>query len=306
MKFPVKSACLAACMIPAICVIPAACMIPAALHAQQPDAPVEIDLVRDVVYGKGGELDLHLDLACPKDLSESAPCIVVIHGGAWRQGDKAMHTREIRRFASQGYVSASIQYRFCPEYRFPAQVEDVKCAVRYLRAHADKYKLDPDRIGAVGFSAGAHLSMMLGTMDAGDGFEGDGGWPDHSSKVQAVVAFFGPTQLGADDIPIPSIPLVADFIGGSKDEMADIYRAASPLSYVSTGDAPMLLLQGTEDVLVPYTQAVKMVTAMTEKDVPGRVEFLIDAGHGWGGVELERSIDQTSDFFARYLRLGKN
>lgn len=262
----------------------------------------EIEITRDIVYGRAGDIDLHLDLARPAELAEPAPCIVVIHGGAWRGGNKSMHINEIRRFAEQGYVSATVQYRLCPQHRFPAQVEDVKCAVRYLRGHADEYSIDPDRIGAVGFSAGAHLSMMLGTMDPDDGLEGDGGWADQSSKVQAVVSFFGPTDLPGEDIPPRSIPLVTEFIGGPKSEMLDAYNRASPITYVSQGDAPMLLLQGTEDPLVPHSQAIKMVEAMTQADVPGRVEFLIDAGHGWGGEELNRSIQVTNEFFDRYLR----
>lgn len=260
-----------------------------------------VEVIEDIVYGKGGTTELHLDIARPADREKPAPCIVVIHGGAWRQGDKRAHLNEIRRFADQGYVSATVQYRFCPQNRFPAQVEDVKCAVRFLRAHCDKYGIDSQRIGAIGFSAGAHLSMMLGTMDAQDGLEGEGGWQDQSSKVQAVVSFFGPTALAANDIPLRSIPLVTDFIGGPKATMREAYDAASPITYVTKGDAPMLLFQGTEDVLVPYTQAVKMVTAMTEADIPGRVEFLIDAGHGWGGEDMQDTIDATTRFFDRYL-----
>lgn len=279
------------------------CALVACLTAGETQAQDEIDVLSDVVYGKGGEVDLHLDLARPKNLTAPAPCIVVIHGGAWRQGDKSMHASEIRSFAKQGFVSASIQYRFCPQYRFPAQIEDVKCAVRYLRAHADKYGIDPDRIGAVGFSAGGHLSMMLGAMDPDDGLEGEGGWADQPSKVQAVVSFFGPTELAADDLPAPSIPLVNALIGGPKEEHLQAFRDASPLTYISPGDAPMLLFQGTEDVLVPYSQAIKMVTAMTEADVRGRVEFLIDAGHGWGGADRELTLEATNRFFQRYLRL---
>lgn len=260
------------------------------------------EIQTDVVYGTGGDVELHMDIAVPENVEKAVPCIVVIHGGAWRQGNKKSHLNEIKRFAEQGFVSATIQYRFCPEHRFPAQVEDVKCAVRYLREHADKYSIDPKRIGAIGFSAGAHLSMMLGTMDKADGLEGQGGWPDQSSKVQAVVAFFGPTQMMADDIPLISVPLLSDFLGGSKQEKPEVYRQASPITYVNKGDAAMLLLQGTEDPLVPYTQAIEMVKAMTMKDVPGRVEFLIDAGHGWGGAERERSFKISNEFFQQYLR----
>lgn len=266
----------------------------------------EIEVTQDIVFGQGDGTDLHLDLARPAGLTEPSPCIVVIHGGAWRHGDKSLHLNEIRRFAEEGYVSVTIQYRLCPKHRFPAQVEDVKCAVRFLRAHASDYRIDPDRIGAVGFSAGAHLSMMLGCMDKKDGFEGEGGWAEHSSKVQAVVSFFGPTDLPGDDIPANSIPLVNEFIGGPKSENLKAFQDASPITYVDSGDAPMLLLQGTEDPLVPHSQAIKMVTAMTKANVPGRIELLIDAGHGWGGEELNRSIDVTHQFFRRYLRGDTN
>jgi acetyl esterase/lipase len=278
------------------CGIGISILLTCAASGQDDSQQVNIQLQRDVVYGKGG------DIAIPSPVTAPVPCIVVIHGGAWRQGDKKMHEAEIRRFAAQGYVSASLQYRLCPTHQFPAQVEDVKCAVRYLRAHAGQYGIDPARIGAVGFSAGAHLAMMLGTMDSADGLEGNGGWQDQSSKVQAVVAFFGPTEMGADDIPAISIPLLTDFLGGSRADKPDAYKLSSPITYVSKGDAPMLLLQGTEDPLVPYSQAVKMVTAMTKADVPGRVEFMIDAGHGWGGAQLERTIKVTNEFFKEHLR----
>lgn len=271
-----------------------------------PIAVPEIVTQNDVVYGTGGGQDLHLDLAMPKpepgQLGGGAPCIVAIHGGAWRQGDKKQLRVLIAEMAKLGYVGATVQYRFCPEHKFPAQVEDVKCAVRFLRAHADQYGIDPERIGAIGFSAGAHLSMMLGTMDADDGMEGEGGWPDQSSKVQAVVSYFGPTQFGTPDTPSRSSPLVTDFLGGTMAEKPDAYKNASPLTYVTSGDAPMLLFQGTEDVLVPYSQAIAMVTAMTDADVPGRVEFLIDAGHGWGGAMLQRTNQQSIEFFDQILR----
>ncbi|MEM8669513.1 MAG: alpha/beta hydrolase [Planctomycetota bacterium] len=266
----------------------------------------DVALTRDIVFGRGGDVELRLDLARPVEASEPAPCVVVIHGGAWRSGNKSLHINEIRRFAEQGYVSATIQYRLCPKHCFPAQIEDVKCAVRFLRANAKKYGIDPKRIGAIGFSAGAHLSMMLGTMDPQDGFEGDGGWADQSSKVQAVVSFFGPTELAGEDLPERSVSLVNAFIGGTKADMMQAFKDASPITYVDSGDAPMLLLQGTEDPLVPHTQAIKMVDLMTEANVPGRVELIIDVSHGWGGQELQRTIEVSNQFFRRYLRGDEN
>lgn len=267
-----------------------------------PAAPEGVVLERDIVYGTGGDDKLHLDLARPEKSDGPAPCIVVIHGGAWRAGDKKAHTDLILKFAQAGYVSASVQYRFCPKHPFPAQIEDVKCAVRYLRAHAEQHRIDAKRFGAIGFSAGAHLSMLLGVMGASDGHEGAGGWADQPSQVQAVVAFFGPTDLSADDLPIISQGLLKDFLGGTLDEKKDLYRAASPVTYVTAGDAPLLIFQGTRDPLVPHTQAFRMTDAMTKANVPGRVELLLNAAHGWGGAELTHTVDESFKFFEQRLK----
>jgi acetyl esterase/lipase len=273
-----------------------------ALEKAKPQAPEGVVYVPDVEYGKGGDQPLTLHLAMPEKLDKPAPCIVVIHGGAWRAGDKSQHVAQIFEFAKKGYVSVSIGYRFCPKHTFPAQVEDAKCAVRFLRANAEKYHIDPPRFGAIGFSAGAHLSMMLGVMGKEDGLEGSGGSPDQSSKVQAVVAFFGPTDFNAEDIPAVSVGLVNDFVGVTKENDKGERKKASPITYVTKDDAPLLIFQGTKDPLVPHTQAYKMTDAMTAAGVPGRVELLLGAGHGWGGKEIQRSLAQTLDFFGEKLK----
>lgn len=256
----------------------------------------------DVEYGKGGDQPLALHLAMPEKIDKPVPCIVVIHGGAWRAGDKSQHISQIFEFAKKGYVSVSVGYRFCPKHTFPAQVEDAKCAVRFLRANAEKYHIDPQRFGAIGFSAGAHLSMMLGVMGKEDGLEGSGGNPDQSSKVQAVVAFFGPTDFNAEDIPSVSVGLLNDFVGVTKENDKGERKKASPITYVTKDDAPLLIFQGTKDPLVPHTQAYKMADAMTAAGVPGRVELLLGAGHGWGGKEVQRSLAQTMEFFGEQLK----
>jgi len=267
--------------------------------------PESVTFEKDIVYGKGGDDELKLDLSRPKNGDKPAPCIVVIHGGAWRAGNKAGHDNLTWMFAERGYVSATIGYRFCPKHPFPAQVEDAKCAVRYLRAHADKYGIDPQRVGAIGFSAGAHLSLMLGVMGKDDGFEGTGGWADQPSQVSAVVSYFGPTDLAADDIPDLSKPLVKDFIGGTPQEKPEPTRQASPITYVSKGDAPILFFQGTKDPLVPHTQAYRMIESLTAAGVPARAEILVGAGHGWGGNDLQRTITHTLDFFNEQLKPTK-
>jgi acetyl esterase/lipase len=267
------------------------------------DPPANVLFEKDVVYGRSAGTDLKLNLSRPKDPPPNKlPCVLVIHGGGWAGGDRSNHDDITWKFAQAGYACATVGYRLAPAHPFPAQINDVKCAARFLRANADKYGVDPTRFGAVGFSAGAHLSMMLGVMDKDDGLEGDGGSPDQPSKVQAVVAFFGPTDLAATDVPQSVHGLLKNFLGGTPAEKPREYRLASPITYVSPGDAPMLLFQGTRDPLVPHTQAYAMIEAMTRYNIPGRVELLVGASHGWGDPDLKRTVDETFAFFDQHLK----
>ncbi len=265
-------------------------------------APAGLTWEQDVVFGKGGETELHLDIARPTATGKSLPCIVVIHGGGWRGGNFKQHVPQIFDFAKAGYVSASVQYRLVPAGRWPAQIEDVKCAVRYLRANADKYGIDKQRFGAIGFSAGAHLSMLLGSMDEKDGLEGNGGSPGESSKVQAVVSYFGPTDLAAKDFPANVNGMIYDFMGGLPDEKPENFKAASPVNYIDKTDSPMLMFMGTKDRLVPYNQAYLLADSLTTAGVGGRVELIIGADHGWGGPELTRTVVSTLAFFNDQLK----
>jgi acetyl esterase/lipase len=257
---------------------------------------------QDIVYTKAGSEDLKLDLARPATGDGPFPAVVVIHGGAWRQGNKADMRPILPQFAQRGYVAISPQYRFCPKDAFPAQIYDVKAAVRWLKLNAKKYKVDPDRLGAIGFSAGGHLALMLGLTGPADGLEGDvsAGAPD--SRVKAVVNYFGPTDLAASDIPDICKPWVKDFLGGTPKEKPEMAAKASPLTFVSKDDAPVLTFHGTKDPLVPFNQAVKLADTMSAAGIPGRVELMVGAQHGWGGREMEHSIGETFGFFDRYLK----
>jgi acetyl esterase/lipase len=271
---------------------------PAPPNAAKPGVAVE----QDIVYAKAGSVELKLDVARPAEGTSLSPVVMVIHGGAWRSGNKSDVRPISSEFARRGYVAVAPQYRFCPQDPFPAQVHDVKAAVRWVKSNAKKYRIDPERVGAIGFSAGGHLALMLGLTGPTDGLEGDvaAGAPD--SRVKAVVNYFGPTDLAAKDIPAVSQPLVKDFLGGSPHDKPDLAAKASPLTFVSKDDAPVLTFQGTKDPLVPFSQAIKLAEAMNAAGVPGRVELLVGAQHGWAGPELERTADETFRFLDRYLK----
>lgn len=262
-----------------------------------------VELKTDVEYGKVGDEALLLDLVTPPKSDTPRPGLIFIHGGGWAGGRKEDFTAFAKDFATAGYVAVSVNYRLAPKHPCPAQIEDCKCAVRWMRAHADELGLDPERIGAIGGSAGGHLALMLGVMDEGDGLEGEGGWPDQSSKVQAVVNYVGPTDLMGTLPPI-SRGILKNFLGGTREEKRELAIQASPVTYVSAGDAPCLSFMGTKDPLVPHEQGVLLANKLTEAGVPGRVEFILGAGHGFEPEEMRRTIEAAKEFLAEELELG--
>lgn len=274
--------------------------------AEESSIPPGVQVRNDIVYGKGGGEDLLLDIAMPVNAEQPLPCIVVLHGGGWFAGDKSSEREYALFLARNGAGAAMVNYRLAPDFRYPAAVEDVKCAVRFLRAHAKEYNIDPERIGATGISAGAHLAMMLGVTGGMPEFEGAGGWPEESSRVSAVVALYGPADLARKGTPPNTARMVRDFIGGTPEEKPDAYKAASPLTHVDKDDAPLLILHGSTDNVVPLDQALAMVRAMTKAGAKGRVSILIGGGHGWGGENLEQARTEALDFFRRYLALDNN
>jgi len=259
-------------------------------------------LQRDIVYGKAGDVALKLDLAIPSVGEGPFPLVVCIHGGAWRMGNKRAFHGRMPDLVRNGYVAASVAYRFCPKYRFPAQVEDVKCAVRFLRANAAKYKIDPTRVAAMGSSAGGHLSLMLGLMDPMDGLDESGGSPGQSSKVQAVVNYYGPSDFTKVDMwSHVQIKLVSDFLG-TKDANAPIVRRSSPITYINKGDPPVLTFQGTKDPLVPLAGSKRLHAALKAAGVREHLEIFEGAGHGFRGAQQQRAQEMTMVFLAKELK----
>jgi acetyl esterase/lipase len=255
---------------------------------------------RDIIYGKGGDVDLMLDLARPAKAEGRLPILIFIHGGGWgwySGSSRNQYIRDIKEAALRGYIAVTIGHRLTSErengkvkYNFPAQVHDVKCAVRWLRANARKYKIDPDRIGVVGWSSGGHLALMLGLTDQSDGLEGKCGDMKYSSRVQAVVSLAGVTDLKSQYVDTyNSRSYVKDFLGGIPEEMPERYAASSPIIYASKDDPPVLTIQGDDDPYVPLSQAELLDKKMNEAEASHTLIVVEDAGHD-GLVYFFRTI----------------
>jgi len=266
--------------------------------------PADVEVIRGIEYGKGGRQSLKLDLYRPKNLSKPVPVLMFIHGGAWRGGKRGDYRIYGIDFAKRGYVVASVTYRLVPKAHFPAPVQDVKCAVRWLRANAKKYKIDPEKIAAIGGSAGGHLSMMVGYSSDVPALEGTGGNPDVSSRVQAVVDLYGPTDLTTGFARNNRI--VVDFFGGQTFNKArKKYRLASPITHVTKDDPPTLILHGTIDRVVPIAQSDMLAAKLKEKGVP----YIYDRLPGWPhAMDVAQPVNDRCQwlmqrFLKRYLPL---
>lgn len=276
-------------------------------------AGVPYTLKTDVTFATIGSEKLQLDLAIPAGAGPH-PCVVCFHGGAWKVGSRKHLSQPTRMidlgmpgkslldvFASQGYVTVSVSYRLAPASKFPAQIRDAKTAVRFLRANAKQYHLDPDRIAALGFSAGGHLAALLGTADNVTEFEGEL-YPEQSSRVQCVVDFFGPTDLTLyGETPGIEKSFIAPFLGGLSNEKLELYKRASPLEHVSKDDPPFLILHGTADILVPIIHSERLHERLTAAGVKSELVPLKGAGHGWAGDVSRRTIDLSLKFLSEHL-----
>lgn len=288
--------------------IAAAFWMPTGCEAQETAVSEKIVYQQDVPYTvvkqDGKDLELKLDLARPKEGAGPFPAVVCIHGGGWRAGDKSAYRRAIQTFAENGYVAVSVQYRFTPKSAFPAQLDDVKNAVRYLRTHAKQLKLDLQRIGATGGSAGGHLSLMLGATDAKDDLEPDGD-KTISTRVQAVASVAGPTDLTqVNAFPEVVVGMLNDLAGVEEDQRAAALKRASPITYLTADDPPMLLVHGTKDNLVPYDQATEWIAACKKAKVPAELITIEGGGHGGGGdpAAWRTANERILAFFDEHLK----
>lgn len=237
------------------------------------------------------------------------PAVLWIHGGGWERGDKNGNSGALL-LAEQGFVTASLFYRLSGDSPFPADIEDCKCAIRYLRANASKYGIDPDRIGVAGASGGGHLAELVATADRSAGLEGDGGWPNVSSKVQAASAYYGVSDFTVGEMQFQhhTGKVVVKLFRGTEKDKPELYRQASPIFYVSKDDPPLLLAHGEEDDLVPVNQSVRMAEAYRRAGLPFELIVVQHAGHDFeqvGAAPVSPSVEvihqRTIEFFRRYL-----
>ncbi|MBI3945930.1 MAG: alpha/beta hydrolase [Armatimonadetes bacterium] len=246
------------------------------------DLPEGLDVRDNAVFGQGGGRDLKLTLFSPKGARARPlmPGMVYFHGGGWRGGNREGLYRWAARSAALGIVCASAEYRLSGEAFYPAAVEDAKCAVRWMRAHAKELKVDPERIGCGGGSAGGHLAAMLATTAHLKALEGKGGHEGISSRV-CLAVLLNPAldMLGFGGRGGHSAAVA--FLGVPPEERPDLYREASPVTHVSKESAPCLIFHGTADPIVPYAQAVRFKETMERAGAPVELVGAEGEGHGY-------------------------
>lgn len=271
--------------------------------------PPGVRQISDIVYATVGSTQLHMDIGLPEKMPDTPlPVVVWIHGGGWKTGTYKWNRSAW--FVKHGYASVSVQYRFIDQARFPAQIHDCKAAIRFLRANAGKYGIDPNRIGVWGGSAGGHLAALLGTSGGIKELEGESGNAGQSSRVQAVCEWYGPNDLamGIRD-PEPGRkkpPLLVQFLGATLEEKPELYKLASPITHISKDGPPFLIVHGDADELVPFTQAQVFYDALKKAGVDATLIKVKGGNHGLTAKGMQPSEEEIEkrmvEFFDRKLK----
>lgn len=274
---------------------------------EPPGVGANARVTKDRVYGEAGGVHLLLDVYQPKAgaFKGKRPGVLLVHGGGWMGGDKKFYEPLARALTEKGYDAFSVNYRLAPKFHYPAQLDDVQRATRWVKVHANEYSLDPERLGALGDSAGAHLISFLASRDTRD--NSDTALANVTSRVACVVDFYGPEDftLAPTEANVNSIglQLLAAFFGKKPQEAPDLYKDGSPITFVNEKSAPFLIVHGTADALVPPEQSQRLFDALQSAKVEARLVLLYKQVHGF----LRPSEPQiygamAEEFFARHLK----
>lgn len=266
-----------------------------------------LDAKLDVTYAKYGDRTLEMDIYRPREAWSTLPAIVCIHGGGWAKGNRTNHRNVAQALAERGFVTATISYRLSGEAPFPAAIQDCKAAVRFLRANAKTYGIDTDRIGAIGHSAGGHLTALLATSGGVQSLEGDGGYSDFSSIIQAAIPMGAQTDfLSERTREISAVEgrgqIWRQFLSGSLEDAPDVYRLASPLVHLDKNDPPCWFITGENDDA--STQADKFRNQMSRLTIPINLTVLKDAPHSFLTKQLwfDQMINLADAHFKKTLK----
>jgi len=270
--------------------------------------PPDARRFRKLEFTRTPQGPLFLDLYLLASALGRLPLMVWIHGGGWHTSPTARDDYLPGRMVGRGYALASIDYRDSKTARFPAQVQDCKAAVRWLRAHAEQYGIDPERVGVWGISAGGHLAAFLGLSGGEKEFEGDGGNAEFSSRVRAACDFCGPTDLFQLEAPETTNALAAlrqmaeDFVGGKLEDRRDVVAKVNPATHVDPGDPPLLILHGDADPLIALKQSELLYQALKDAGVEVTLGVAKGGSHLFVGPEIDRTVDA---FFDRHLKVRR-
>ena len=274
-----------------------------ASHAAELPIPDTVTFERGIEYTNPDDQHLQLNLARPKTGTGPFPAVICIHGGGFRAGSREGYNKLCLTLAQNGYVAATISYRLAPKFQFPAAVHDTKAAVRWLRANAAKYNVDPARIGVTGGSAGGHLVQFLGVTEGVKQFEGTGGNPEQSSAVTCVVNYYGPSDfLQSYGKSVDAHEVLPLWFGGNLETQRHKHILGSPLNWVTPAAAPTLIIHGTEDKYVAHEQGVWMADRLKASGVEVELLTLQGAGHGFKGDDVTKAEQAMLAFFAKHLK----
>lgn len=272
----------------------------------QETVPTGVVFEKNIEYSNPDDQHLQLNMARPKEGAGPFPAVICIHGGGFRAGTRDGFNGLCLQLAERGYVAVTVSYRLAPKYQFPAAVHDVKAAVRWMRANAEKYQIDPDRIGTTGGSAGGHLAQFLGVTSGVKKFEGDGGNAEYSSSVKCVVNFYGPSDFTKSyDASVDAKDVLPLFLGGNLEQEHRRHIESSPLYWVTPDAAPTLFVHGTKDAYVAHEQAEWIVERMKAADVEATLMTIEDGDHGFrtSSPDVKEKIEKARfEFLDKHLK----